>query len=295
MDIMTERHEIGARILHALMQREDLFGTLQTAGDQPALSLQSVHYLYKLVNRRPLVRPAWYFDVQAQGEGVTDVNTHLVDLAQWITGAGRAFDFERDVELLSARQWPTGVPRDMFRQITGLEDFPDTLRGQVRDGTLHYLCNAAVSYRLRGVPVQVEALWGLAIPQGGGDTHRIDARGTRAQIAVRLDATSAFRTEVTVQPVHPHAGFAQALSAAVASMQAAFPGLEAEAAGSAFRVAIPDALRTTHEEHFAMVLDAFIGYADSGQWPANLGPDLVTKYTLLTRAKALSHTLGDPR
>jgi hypothetical protein len=48
-------------------------------------------------------------------------------------------------------------------------------------------------------------------------------------------------------------------------------------------------LRTTHEEHFAVVLHKFIRYADSGQWPRHLGPGLVAKYTLLQRARELSH------
>ena len=35
------------------------------------------------------------------------------------------------VELLRARQWPTEVPRDMFRRITGLDEFPEALRHRV--------------------------------------------------------------------------------------------------------------------------------------------------------------------
>jgi hypothetical protein len=56
-----------------------------------------------------------------------------------------------------------------------------------------------------------------------------------------------------------------------------------------YRVVIPKALRTTHEEHFAAVLEDFLGYIDRGQWPENLGPDLVAKYTLLAHARGLSH------
>jgi hypothetical protein len=55
-----------------------------------------------------------------------------------------------------------------------------------------------------------------------------------------------------------------------------------------YRIGIPKALRTTHEEHFAAVLEDFVGYADRGQGPDNLGPDLIAKYTLLARAKELS-------
>jgi predicted dehydrogenase len=289
MDIMTERHEVAVRVQHALMRHEAVFGSLHAQPEQPALFLQSVHYLYKLVNQRPLVRPAWYFDVRVQGEGITDVNTHLVDLAQWLIGNDRACDTARDVELIAARQWPTAVPRERFRQITGLEDFPAALHGEVSDGALQYLCNASLSCRMCGVPVQTEVLWALAIPEGGADTHRICARGTRAQITVELDATTGFRTELTVRPQQPDAGYAQVLAAALASLQHEFPGLASQPAAGGYRIVIPDALRTTHEEHFALVLDEFIGYAECGKWPDRLGPDLVAKYTLLQRAREMAH------
>ncbi len=289
MDIMTERHEVSVRLLKALMQVEEVFGVPQGDAQTPALSLRSVHHLYKLVNGRPLVRPAWYFDVGAQGEGITDVNTHLVDLVQWMLGEGQPpCDCDRDVELLCARQWPTAVPRELFCRITGLDDFPAALQPAIAGGCLQYLCNAVIAYRLRGVPIRIEALWDLAIPEGGGDTHCFKVRGTRADLTVTLDATTRFRTELTVDPRQAD-GFQRRLSAALASLQQAFPGIAAQPSGAGFRIDVPDALRTTHEEHFAAVLDEFIEHADSGRTPVNLAGDLVAKYTLLQRARERSH------
>jgi len=254
-----------------------------------AIDIQSVHHLYKVVNQRPLVRPPWYFDVAVQGEGITDVTTHLVDLTQWMVGEGKPFAFDQDVELLSARQWATAVPRETFERITGLGDFPPALRANMRDGELSYLCNAQLSYRLRGVPVRLETLWHLAIPEGGGDTHHAIMRGSEADLIVNQGPETAFRTELTVHPVHGGPGYARTLQSAINSLHDLFPGLGLEASGAAFRVTIPAALRTTHEEHFAAVLEQFLAYADRAQWPDNLGPDLVTKYTLLARARELSH------
>ena len=289
MDIMTERHEIATRVQQALAARPDIFGRLRIDGSQPAIDIQSVHHLYKVVNQRPLVRPPWYFDVAVQGEGITDVTTHLVDLTQWMVGEGRPFAYERDVELLSARQWGTVVPRETFERITGIGDFPPALRANVRDGALSYLCNSQLSYRLRGVPVRLETLWHLTIPEGGGDTHHAVMRGTEADLIVDQGPDTAFRTELTVHPAKGGTGYARALQSAIASLRELFPGLGFEASGPTFRVTIPVALRTTHEEHFAAVLEQFLAYADDGQWPDNLGPDLVTKYTLLARAAELSH------
>ncbi len=288
MDIMTERHEIANRVQHALAAQPSVFGRFRTDAEEPAIEMRSVHHLYKVVNQRPLVRPHWYFDTAVQGEGITDVTTHLVDLTQWLIGDSKPSDYGRDVELLSARQWATAVPRDMFARITGLQDFPETLRRNVIGGVLHYLCNAQFSYRLNGVPVRLESLWQLAIPEGGGDTHYAAVRGTRADLIVNQGPDTAFRTELTVHPAKRGTDYVQALEKAVTSLRHAFPGLGVEPAGSAFRITIPPALRTTHEEHFAAVLEQFLAYADGAQWPDNLGPDLVTKYTLLTRAAELS-------
>jgi hypothetical protein len=60
------------------------------------------------------------------------------------------------------------VPRDLFRRITGLDDFPERLRPRVTGDVLSYLCNAAMGFRLRGIGVAIESRWALAFPEGGG-------------------------------------------------------------------------------------------------------------------------------
>jgi predicted dehydrogenase len=289
MDIMTERHEIANRVQRALVQQPAVFGDFRIDGDQPAIAIRSVHHLYKMVNNRPLQRPAWYFDLAVQGEGVTDVTTHLVDLVQWMTGDGVRFDFDWHVERLSARQWPTVIPREIFSRITGLEDFPEILHDRVVDGALPYLCNAALSYRLRGIPVEIETLWGLEEAEGSGDLHRAILRGTKSDLMVDQGPETGFLTMLTINPVEGGKAFAEALTDAVATMQTEFPGLGVEPAGEEFRITIPKALRTTHEQHFAAVLQTFLAYIDEGTWPGNLGSDLDTKYTLLAQALDLSH------
>jgi len=288
MDIMTERHDVATRLQKALSESAEVFGHFRTEGGEPAIHLESVHHLYKIVNQRPLVRPPWYFDVAVQGEGITDVTTHLVDLTQWMTGGGRPFDYARDVELLAARQWPTEVARDIFTRITGLGDFPAVLRGAVSGDTLHYLSNAQIDYRLRGLPMRVVSLWNLAIPEGGGDTHYAILRGTQADLVVDQGTQTGFATRLSVHPRSPSRTYARALADAVAGLQPQYPGLLLEPDGDLYRAVIPKALRTTHEEHFAVVLEDFLGLLSSGKQPANLGPDLVTKYTLLARARELS-------
>ena len=289
MDIMTERHEIANRLQRALARRCEIFGDFRIEGDEPAIAIRSVHHLHKLVNGQPLQRPAWYFDPAEQGEGITDVTTHLVDLVQWMAGNAVRCDFVRDVEALTARQWPTAVPRAMFSRITGLDEFPGFLREQVSDGALHYLCNAALSYRLRGIPVEIEALWDVEQAQGGGDLHSAILRGTKADLIVDQGPQTRFMTTLDVQPVQSTKAYADALAAAVEAMQDEFPGIGLEPEGTHFRIVIPHALRSTHEQHFSAVLQTFLGYLDEGKWPDNLAAELDLKYTLLAQARELSH------
>ena len=266
-----------------------MFGEYRRDGNDPAIYFKSVHHLYKIVNNRPLVRPDWFFDTGIQGEGMTDVTTHLVDLAQWMTSDGSPFDYQRDVVLEAAQQWPTAVPLDIYSQITGLDAFPAAVRGHVEDGALQYLCNAGIAYRLRNIPVQIESLWDLKVPDGGGDTHYAVLRGARADLVVDQGPDTGYLTQLTVRPLRNSAAFKRSLDSAVADLQSEFPGIGCEPDGAAYRIAIPDALRTGHESHFGEVLQQFLGYIEAGKWPPQLGPDIVTKYTVLVRAKQLSH------
>jgi predicted dehydrogenase len=293
MDIMTERHSIEARLLRSLVADAAVFGDFRTDGSEPAIEMRGVHHLYKIVNHAPLIRPAWYFDTAVQGQGIFDVTTHQVDLAQWLVGDGTPYNFDRDVELLAAEQWPTAVPLDLFRKITGLNDFPETLAPQVTDLVLQYVCNAGIRFCLRSVPVEIESHWDLAVPDGGGDLHRVTARGTRCDIVSANGPETGFVTQIRVRPGDDMGSTKAALRRRLDALQTDAPGVDMRARPDGFEILIPARLVTGHEAHFAAVLDQFLGYVDAGDWPVSLGPDLVTKYTLLARARSLS--LGESR
>lgn len=292
MDIMTERHEVMSRLQRVLSRLPEVFGAYRWEAGTPAIEMESVHHLFKLVNGKPLVRPAWYFDVAVQGEGITDVTTHLVDLTQWMTGSSGGGGADGGVELVAARQWTTDVPRDAFGRITGLADFPPSVRAAVSGDVLKLLCNAQIDYRLGGVPARVVSLWNLAIPDGGGDTHHAVLRGTRSDIVVDQGPQTGFRTRLRVFPHVPGGGVVSALAEAVVALQREFPGLSLVRDGEAVRLDVPARLHTTHEEHFAKVLDEFLGHIRAGAWPETLAPDLLAKYTLLAQARELANGRG---
>ena len=70
-DIMTERYEITTIIQRELSMIPEVFGALQKGTpEEPAITKESVHHYFKYVSGSPLIRPAWYYDVKQQGEGL---------------------------------------------------------------------------------------------------------------------------------------------------------------------------------------------------------------------------------
>lgn len=295
-DIMTSRFEPTSILLRAFLAEPEIFGEPVIDGDGPALSLGSIHHLFKVVNGSVLRRPAWYFDVGIQGEGILDVTTHLVDLAQWMLFPGQKIDFAQDVRLDAARRWATPVALDRFRRITGVEDFPASVLPQVRAGVLELFCNGDIQYRVKGVPVRVNVLWNLEAPPGGGDTHLTVARGTKADLIVRQPAARGYRKEFVIAPKPGSTGLPGAIAAALQRHVPDWTGLTVESQGGEWIVQIPAARQTTHEQHFCEARDAFLKVVDTGLEPAEHRTNLVTKYQLLAAARtlALASPVGAP-
>ena len=126
-DIMTERFEITTILQKELSMIPEIFGTLEKGTpDNPAVTKESVHHFYKYVSGDVLTRPAWFFDVTKEGEGLVDVGTHLVDLIQWECFPGKILDYTKDVQIDSARHWSTDLTLDEFKEITKVTNFPIT-------------------------------------------------------------------------------------------------------------------------------------------------------------------------
>jgi predicted dehydrogenase len=290
-DIMTERYEITSILQRELVQDPAVFGTAVVgSAAEPGVAMESLHYLVKLVAGVPNRRPPWFFDVREQGEGLTDVGTHLVDLVPWVLFPGQGIDAARDVEVLSARRWPTVLGPDDFRKATGEAAFPESLAPALRDGRLDYFCNTLVSYTLRGVHVRLDVRWDYEAAPGVGDTHYACFRGTRSRVEVRQGAEEGYRPELYVVPNEPGGReVGAAVRARVAALQPRFPGVGVEEAGGRLRVTIPDRYRIGHEAHFAEVTRQFLAYLDDPRAvPAWENPNMLAKYTVTTQGVRLS-------
>ncbi|HJZ56707.1 MAG TPA: putative oxidoreductase C-terminal domain-containing protein [Gemmataceae bacterium] len=290
-DVMTERHEVTTKLQRELVRDRDIFGDWQAGTrDHPALTLESVHHLKKTVAGRPLRRPWWWFDPAVAGEALTDVGTHLADLALWLIAPEQPVDHRSDVQILDADRWPLVLSPGQFAELTGLPAYPSELAPRAADGQLYYAGNNTVVFALRGVHVRLTTFWEYE-SAGGGDTHQALARGTRSTVAVRQDPGPGGVPELSVSPVDPaeHPKLLAALLRKCDDWRRAFPGVSVEDRDGRLELVIPPALRTDHEAHFAEVLEEFVRYFHT---PRAVPPwertNLFTKHFITTKAVELA-------
>jgi predicted dehydrogenase len=284
MEMMTGRYARVSIVAERLVREPDVFGEFQADEEACTIRLASVHHLAKVVNGAPLRRPPWFFDVRVQGDGVADIPTHLVDQAQRFLARPGAP--ARDAELLSVRRWSTPVPRALFARVTGVDDFPADLRGDVDDGMLAYAANAELSFRLRGVGVHVSTRWQLTEPAGGGDAHSATISGSHSRLRIEQGPETGFQRRLLVEPRESAARIAAALARVTAAWQPEFPGLAVVAGSSGFEIVVPAGPGTAHESQFPLVLDEFLRGIAQEPWPDERAADTLAKYELLARALA---------
>jgi predicted dehydrogenase len=292
-DVMTERYEIASILQKALVNDAAVFGhLLKGSVDDPAVTKESVHHLFKYVSGKPLRRPAWFFDTAQQGEGIVDITTHLVDLIQWESFPEQPIALT-DIRMLRARRWPTVVTRDQFVQVTGLPDFPDYLRGNLNgDGALLDYANGEMNYTLRGIHARVSVIWNFEAPEGAGDAHFSIMRGTKANVSIHQGKEENYRPELYVEAAGRtgQPALAATLQRAVNRLQAVYPGLELRREGNRWHIGIPDQHRTDHEAHFGQVMEKFLLFLREGKLPAWEVPNTIAKYYTTIKALELAKT-----
>jgi predicted dehydrogenase len=291
-DMMTERHEITSILQREMVSDPAVFGTLIPADpSQPGVFMESTHFILKTVAGTPNPRPVFFFDVPDQGEGLSDIGTHLVDLAQWTLFRDQALDYRRDIQVQSGKRWATPITAAQFTQITGAKAFPAQLATYVHDGQFEYYCNNQVDYKIRGAQVRLKVFWNWESP-AEVDLHHAIYRGTNASIEVRQTAKENYRPELFVAPNGPgRSGVLAAVRARLERLKTTYPGLGCESAGDELHITIPDRYRVGHEAHFAQVLEEFLKYLQSpGSMPRWEHPNMLAKYFVTTTGVQLSQS-----
>jgi predicted dehydrogenase len=291
-DIMTERYEITSILQRELAALPAVYGSQEKGDPQhPGVVASSVHRWYKNVSGSALIRPAWFFDVTQQGEGIVDVMTHLVDLVQWGCFPDQILDYTKDVRVDHARHWTTDLTRSQFRTITGIDQFPDFLKkyaGRKKDTVLKIYANGEIDYHLRDVCVKTTVTWTYDAPPGAGDTYTSLMRGTKANLIILQDTAQHYEPTLYIEPVNADPGFEQTLNTQFATLAAKYPGVTLKKEGTRWEVVIPDHYKEGHEAHFARVTAKFLGFIKDHNIPAWEVPNMIAKYYTTTKGLELA-------
>lgn len=285
-DIMTERYEISTMLQREFSMLKEVFGTLQKGTpDNPAVTKESVHHFYKYVSGSVLTRPAWFMDVNQQGEGIVDVNTHLVDLIQWECFPNQVIDYQKDIKMGEARRWTTDMTLSQFKAITKLNAFPDYLKKDVvNDTILKVFANGEINYQLKGVHAKASVTWAFKAPEGGGDTHYSIMRGTKANLVIRQGAEQNYKPTLYIEPLASNPNYEKALQNALTTIQRKFEGIDLKKNEKGWEVTIPEKYKEGHEAHFARVTEKYFEYLNQGKLPSWEVPNMIAKYYTTTQA-----------
>jgi len=283
-DIMTERYEITNILQREFAALPQVFGTLKKGTPQhPGVEMESVHYFFKNVSGSVLTRPAWFFDVTQEGEGLQDVGVHLVDLVQWECFPDRIIDYKKDIQFNSAKRWASDVSLSQFKAITK-QSFPAYLKKNiVQDSILKVYSNGDVNYKLFGVNVMVTAKWAFKAVAGGDSQYAV-LHGTKADLVVKQGAEENYTPVLYIEPNQTDAVYEQQLRGNLKSIQAKYPGIELKKEGRGWTVIIPEKYKDGHEAHFGRVTEKYLDYLKNKNMPKWEVPNMIAKYYITTTA-----------
>ncbi|MEP7253437.1 MAG: putative oxidoreductase C-terminal domain-containing protein [Ginsengibacter sp.] len=286
-DIMTERYEITTILQRELSMIPGIFGEQEKGTpENPGITKESVHYFYKYVSGSVLTRPPWFMDVTQEGEGITDVTTHLVDLIQWECFPEQVLDYQKDITLTSARRWPTDITLSQFNTLTKLNGFPGYLEKDiVNDSVLKVYSNGEINYELRGIHAKISVQWNYQAPEGAADSHYSIMRGTKANLIIRQAAEQNYQATLYIEPINKNdlsdsAGVMDQIKSVIAE----HPGVSLKKNSAGWEVIIPDKYKEGHEAHFARVTQKFLQYLKDGKIPAWEIAGMIAKYYTTTSA-----------
>jgi hypothetical protein len=285
-DIMTERYAMTNILQKMFVHLPEVFGELEKGtAEDPAIVFKSVHHFYKEVSGKPAIRPVWYFDTDQQGEGIVDVTTHLIDLIQWECFPQTVFDYKEDVQMLSARHWPTQLSLEQFSKVTGVDTFPAFLQKDVKEDTLNVYANGEMNYTLKGIHAKVAVEWRYAAPEGSGDTYYSAIHGTKASLVIHQDKAQDYKPTLYIKPVNSEdKGWQADLQTSIDKIHQVYPSVKVQAEGDSLRVIIPEQFKTGHEQRFSSVIRKYLQYLKDDQLPEWERSFMLTKYYTTTKA-----------
>lgn len=290
-DIMTERFEITTLLQREFSMITAVYGEQQSGSvDAPGIVKESVHHFFKTVSGKPLIRPAWFFDADQQGEGIVDVTTHLVDLVQWELFPEQIINYQHDIELLDANHRTTDLPSEQFKEVTGLDSYPDYLQKDVKDNVLQVYANGNIFYRICGIHAKVSVIWNYTYPEGGGDTHYSVMKGSKSHLIIEQGKEQSYKPVLYIKCMETDVdAYEKSLQASLPVITGKYPGVGLKKTGKdTWEVVVPAEYHNGHEAHFGQVTENFLRYLKQGTLPEWEVPNMIAKYYVTTHAFELA-------
>jgi len=281
-DPMDLRYDISNILQKELAEIPELFGELKKGSlEDPSLIQENLHHFLKFSGSEPARRPAWFFDIEQQGHGITDVSTHLVDMSQWAGFPGVVLKYKKDIKILNSKEWPTELTPSEFKRVTRV-DYPDYLKKYVKDSILSVLANGEINYTIKGVHAKVTVNWKYREPAGSSDTHYALMRGTKADLELRQGSDEKYKATlyIKVAPGIPAAEFVTAIEKVKVRFQQKYPGFDLIQKGNEWIVK-PGTFKGTNSAQIA------IGYILNNSMPAWEVPNMIAKYYTTTSGVGL--------
>ena len=166
---------------------------------------------------------------------------------QWECFPGAVVDYRNDIQIVSARRWPTEITPAQFERVTQLSEFPAYLKKDVQqNGNLHAYMNGEIVYLIKGVYAKVSTLWDFEVAVGS-DTHFSSMRGARSNLVIRQEKAQAYRSTLYIEPPEESDldAFELALKRAVREVQQNYPSVDVKRDGTRWEVTVPERYRRT--------------------------------------------------
>ena len=284
-DCMSQRFEIAYQLQREFVNDPAIFGeAVKGSPASPGVAMASTHFLLKYFDGVPNLRPPAYFDIRQQGEAFADIGTHVVDLTHWTLFPEQSLD-RRDVEIVSARRWPTILSLDQFKKVTGESAFPEYLKPDLRDGKLEYFTNDSVTYKIRGHFVKLGVSWDFESSTGANDSMLAIYRGTKADVMARQSLAEKYVPEAYIQPKPgQREAVLAAIDARLKRLSAQFPGLTRVDHPDGIRIVVPPSLRIPDMEYFRLLAERLAGFVRRPEtMPKWEKPNMLVKYWITTQ------------
>lgn len=290
LDMMSERHQVTNALQKDLVNQKALFGEIGPGSpENPAIVITNTHHFCKIVSGVANTRPEWYFDPNQQGVGIADVNTHLVDLVQWIIAGEKCIEPE-NVEVIAARRWDSALTLEQYRQITRKENFAPFLQPYVRNGILCVPSNGEIDFKVNGIYARVSIQWNFMAPEGAGDMQTATVNCEKGSVTIEQGPEQLYKPSIHVRFNDPEnrPDTEEELEKVIMKLSGKYPSISLNRENDLFRIMIPDSLFVDHETLITKSMEKLLDYYHNGGVPQWEIAQLKTKYRIISEAVRLS-------